>query len=139
MQDQPENIRIDFGNFQLNYRFDPSSEFTDLKCIDESYVASLRFTAPGADVVVVATAMQLEFWRNFFGLSAARGGVDMETLPITCPRKENEHLHVMIYNNKLSFGSGTMSISFDISDCLKEFTSYIDQIYCELDKKEGAW
>lgn len=139
MQEQFQTSRVDFGNFQLDYRFDPSSEFPNLKCIDENYVATLRFTAHGASVAVVATAMQLEFWRNCLELSAARSGVDMETLPITCPRKENKHLHVMIYNNKLSFGNGTMSISFDISDCLNDFTSCINQIYCELDEKEAAW
>ena len=129
----------DFGNFQLNYSLNASTNLPNLEYIDENYVATLLFKAPGVNVSVVATATQLEVWRDYFELSVADRGVYMKTLPIMCPRKEDEHLYVRTYDSKLWFGSGNMSISIDISDCLKEFTSYLDEIYCKLDELEGAW
>lgn len=129
----------DFGNFQLGYNFHASSEFTELEYIDENYVATLRFSAPGTSVSVVVSATQLEVWRNYFELSVADRGVYMKTLPIICTRKENMYLFVRTYDGKLFFRSGNMSIFIDIADCLKEFTSYLDEIYCELDEKEESW
>lgn len=139
MQDQPENSRGDFGNFQLNYTLDTSSEFPNLEYIDENYVAVLRFSAPGVSVGIVLTAMQLEFWSDCFEACAARGGAYMKTLPIMRTPKEDEHLYVTIYDNKLFFRSATMIISINLADCLKEFTSYLNNIYCELDELEAAW
>lgn len=139
MQDQLKNNHVDFGNFQLNYTLNPSSNFIDLEYIDENYVATLRFSAPGTSVSVVVSATQLEVWRNYFELSVADRGVYMKTLPIMCTRKENMYLFVRTYDGKLFFRSGNMSIFIDIADCLKEFTSYLNNIYCELDEKEGSW
>ena len=139
MQDQLKNNHVDFGNFQLNYTLNPSSDFIDLEYIDENYVASLLFKAPGVSVSVVVSATQLEVWRDYFELSVADRGVYMKTLPIMCTRKENMYLFVRTYDGKLFFSSGTMSISIDLSDCLEEFTSYLDEIYCKLDELEGAW
>lgn len=48
MQDQPENSRGDFGNFQLGYGPVISRCFPNLKYIDEKYVASLQFSAHSA-------------------------------------------------------------------------------------------
>lgn len=139
MHDQLKNGCVNFGNFQLNYTINPSSNFVDLEYIDENYVATLRFTTPGVGVSVVATATQLEVWRNYFELSVADRGVYMKTLPIMCTRKENMYLFVRTYDGKLFFRSGNMSIFIDIADCLKEFTSHLDEIYCELDELEDAW
>lgn len=129
----------DFGNFQLSYNFHASSDFTDLEYIDENYVATLRFTTPGVSVSIVVTSIQLETWRDFFELSITRGGVYMQTLPIMRTRKENMYLFVRTYDGKLFFRSGNMSIFIDLADCLKEFTSYLDEIYCKLEEKEAAW
>ena len=129
----------DFGNFQLSYNFHASSDFTELEYIDENYVATLRFSAPGTNVSVVVSATQLEVWRDYFELSVADRGVYMKTLPIMCTRKENIYLFVRTYDGKLFFRSGNMSIFIDIADCLKEFTSHLNNIYCELDEKEAAW
>lgn len=129
----------DFGNFQLNYDITPSSDFDDLEYIDENYVATLRFSAPGTIVSVVVSATQLEVWRDYFELSVADRGVYMKTLPIMCTRKENMYLFVRTYDGKLFFRSGNMSIFIDIADCLKEFTSYLDEIWQQLEEKEGAW
>lgn len=132
--------RKDFGNFQLIYTFTASSSFTNLRDIDENYVASLLFTAPCVNVWVTVTATQLEAWRDYFELSVADRGVHMKTLPIMCPRKEDEHLYVRTYNSKLWFGSGNMSISIGISDCLEEFANYINNIWRELKEKEDeSW
>lgn len=140
MQDQPQNNHVDFGNFQLDYSLNPSSHFPNSQCIDESYVATLQFSAPGAGVSVALTNTQLEFWRDFFELSVTRGGVDMKTLPIMCTRKEDTYLYAVAYNNTLFFRSATMSISINLADCLKEFTSYLDEIYCKLkEKEEESW
>lgn len=139
MQDRFKNSRIDFGNFQLNYTLDTSSGFPNLEFIDENYVAVLRFSAPGVSAGVVLTAMQLEVWRDHFELSRADRGVHMKTLPIMRPRREDEHLYVTVYDNKLSFRSGNMSIFIDIADCLKEFARYINEIRRKLMEKEGAW
>ena len=136
MQDQLKNGCVDFGNFQLSYTFTASSSFTNLRDIDEKYVASLRFTAPGVSVGVVATATQLEVWRDYFELSVTDHGVYMKTLPIMRPRKEDAHFYVTAYSNKLSFTSGEMDIFINLADCLKEFASYVDEIYCKLEEKE---
>ena len=139
MQDQFQPSRGDFGNFQLNYTLDTSSEFPNLEYIDENYVAVLRFSAPGTSVSVVATATQLEVWRDYFELSAADGGVYIKTLPIMCAIKEDEHLYVSTYDSKLWFRSAAIFIEINLADCLKEFTNYLNNIYCELDELEGAW
>ena len=139
MQDRLQPSRVDFGNFQLNYDITPSSDFTDLEYIDENYVATLLFEAPGTSVSVVATDTQLEVWRDYFELSVADRGVYMKTLPIMRARKEDDYLHVATYKNKLSFRSGAMVISIDLADCLKEFVSYVDEIYCKLEEKEESW
>ena len=139
MHDQFQPSRGDFGNFQLGYDIAPSSEFAELEYIDENYVASLLFKAPGVNVSFVATATQLEVWNDYLELSIARGGAYMETLPIMRTRKADEHLHVDVYKNKLSFRNGAMFISIDISDCLKEFTNYINSIWRKLDEKEDRW
>ncbi len=139
MQDQLKNNHVDFGKFQLNYTINPSSNFVDLEYIDENYVATLRFTTPGVGVSVVATATQLEVWRDYFELSVADRGVYMKTLPIICTRKENMYLFVRTYDGKLFFRSGNMSIFIDIADCLKEFTSYLDEIWRQLEEKEESW
>ena len=139
MQDPFQPSRGDFGNFQLGYGPVISKCFPNLKYIDEKYVASLQFSAPGANVGIVLTCTQLEVWRDCFELSAAHGGVSIQTLPIMRPKREDEHLDVTSYGNKLSFTSGTMVIAIDLSDRLKEFTSYLDEIYGKLDELEGAW
>lgn len=139
MQDQLKNNHIDFGNFQLSYTFNTSSGFPSLKCIDENYIAVLRFTTPGTSVSIALTADQLRYWFECLELSTTNGGIYMQTLPIMRARREDSYLNAAIYKNKLSFRSGTMFISIDISDCLKEFTSYINEIWRELDEKEGAW
>lgn len=139
MNDQLKNSRVDFGNFQLNYDITPSSDFNDLEYIDENYVAILRFSAPGTSVIVVASAWQLEYWFNCFELSAADGGVYMKTLPIMCTRKEYDGFYVAIYKNKLSFRSGTMSISINLADCLEEFANYVYEIWQQLEEKEESW
>lgn len=129
----------DFGNFQLNYNITPSSDFDDLKFIDENYVATLRFTTPGVSVSVVVTSMQLEIWSSCFELSFDRGGAYMNTLPIMCAIKEDAHLNVRTYDSKLWFRSGAMVISINLADCLKDLANYINEIRLELDEKEGAW
>ncbi|MCF1712975.1 hypothetical protein [Corynebacterium argentoratense] len=63
----------------------------------------------------------------------------MQTLPIICPKREDEHLDVTTYGNELSFTSGTMVISINLADCLKEFTIYLNEIYCKLDELENKW
>nr|DAY05042.1 MAG TPA: hypothetical protein [Caudoviricetes sp.] len=136
MQDRLQNSRVDFGNFQLNYEIAESSSFYDIEYIDENYVATLLFEAPGTSVSVVATDTQLEVWRDYFELSVADRGVYMKTLPIMCTRKENMYLFVRTYDGKLFFSSGTMVISIDISECLKEFTIYLNEIYCKLNELE---
>ena len=139
MHDQPENSRVDFGNFQLNYDITPSSDFAEIEYIDENYVATLRFTTPGAIVSVVLTVRQLEYWCNYFELSATRGGTYMEALPIMCARKEDMYLYVRAYDDKLVFKSGTMTITIGLADCLNEFASFINEICCKLDEKENRW
>lgn len=140
MQDQPQNNHVDFGNFQLNYEIAESSSFYDIEYIDENYVATLIFEAPGTSVSVVATDTQLEVWRDYFELSVADRGVYMKTLPIMCSRKENMYLFVRTYDGKLFFSSGTISISINLADCLKEFASYINNIWLELKEKEDeSW
>lgn len=140
MQDQSQPSRVDFGNFQLNYEIAESSSFYDIEYIDENYVATLLFEAPGTSVSVVATDTQLEVWRDYFELSVADRGVYMKTLPIMCTRKENMYLFVRTYDGKLFFSSGTMSISINLADCLKEFASYINNIWLELKEKEDeSW
>nr|DAV85956.1 MAG TPA: hypothetical protein [Caudoviricetes sp.] len=140
MQDRLQPSRVDFGNFQLSYEISESSSFYDIEYIDENYVATLLFEAPGTSVSVVATDTQLEVWRDYFELSVADRGVYMKTLPIMCPRKENMYLFVRTYDGKLFFSSGTMYISISLADCLKDFASYIDEIYCNLgEKEEGEW
>lgn len=136
MQDQSQPSCGDFGNFQLGYGPVISRCFPNLKYIDEKYVALLQFSAPGASVRVVLTAMQLEIWRDCFELRAAHGGVSIQTLPIMRPKREDEHLDVTTYGNELSFTSGTMVISISLTDCLKDFTSYINKIYCKLNELE---
>ena len=140
MHDPFQPSRGDFGNFQLGYDIAPSSEFAELEYIDENYVASLLFKAPGTSVSVVVSAGQLEYWCECFELSAANGGVNMQTLPIMRTRKADERLHVAVYKNKLSFRNGAMFISIDISDCLKEFVNCISNIWRELEEKEDeSW
>ena len=140
MQDQSQPNRGDFGNFQLSYEIAESSSFYDIEYIDENYVATLLFEAPGTSVSVVATDTQLEVWRDYFELSVADRGVYMKTLPIMCSRKENTYLFVRTYDGKLFFSSGTMSISINLADCLKEFASYINNIWLELKEKEDeSW
>jgi hypothetical protein len=140
MQDRLQNSRVDFGNFQLSYEIAESSSFYDIEYIDENYVATLLFEAPGTSVSVVATDTQLEVWRDYFELSVADRGVYMKTLPIMCSRKENMYLFVRTYDGKLFFSSGTMSISINLADCLKEFASYINNIWLELKEKEDeSW
>ena len=129
----------DFGNFRLSYGLNASINLPNLEFIDENYVASLLFNAPCVNVWVMVTATQLEVWRDYFELSVADRGVYMKTLPIMCPRKEDEHLCVRTYDSKLWFSSGNMSIFIDLADCLKEFVSYLDEIYCKLEEKEAAW
>ena len=129
----------DFGNFQLNYDITPSSGFADLEYIDEKYVASLRFTAPGVSVSAVVASRQLEVWRDHFEMCAADGGVYIKTLPIMCAIKEDEHIYVSTYDSKLWFRSAAIFIEINLTDCLKEFTNYLNNIYCELDELEGAW
>lgn len=126
----------DFGNFRLSYTITASTNFPSLEFIDENYVASLLFKAPGISVSIVLTVDQLRCWFECFELSTANGGVDMQTLPIMRARKGDEHLHVAVYKNKLSFRSGTVFISINLADCLKEFASYVDEIYCNLGEKE---
>lgn len=138
MQDQFQTSRGDFGNFQLNYTLNTSSEFAELEYIDENYVATLRFTTSCVSVSVVVTSMQLEVWSSCFELSFDRGGAYMNTLPIMCAIKEDEHLYVRTYDNKLWFRSGAMIISIDISDCLEDFANYINEIWRELYEKEDA-
>lgn len=137
MQDQPENSRVDFGNFQLNYDITPSRRFPDLKFIDESYVATLQFSTPDASARVIATSRQLECWHDFFELSIARGGIYMQTLPIMRTNEEYGRIHVRTYDNKLYFDSGTMDTTIDIADCLKEFTNFINEIWRELELEES--
>ena len=139
MQDQPENSRVDFGNFQLVYELAELSSFDDTEYIDENYVAILRFYDPGASVRVMVTATQLEVWRDYFELSATRGGAYMETLPIMRTRKEDESTLVTTYGNKIFFRSGNMIISINLAGCLKEFVNYINEIWRELDEKENRW
>lgn len=130
----------DFGSFRLSYTITASTDFPSLEFIDENYVASLLFKAPGISVSIVLTVDQLRYWFECFELSTANGGVNMQTLPIMRARREDSCLHVAVYKNKLSFRSGTMYISISLADCLKEFASYIDEIYCNLgEKEEGAW
>lgn len=139
MQDQFQPSRGDFGNFQLGYGPVISRCFPNLKYIDEKYVALLQFSAPSTSVRVALTAMQLEIWRDCFELSDKHGGVSIQTLPIMRPKREDEHLDVTTYGNELSFTSGTMVISIDLADCLKEFTSYLNEIYCKLNELENKW
>ena len=63
----------------------------------------------------------------------------MKTLPIMCTRKEYDGFYVAIYKNKLSFRSGTMSISINLADCLEEFANYIYEIWQEVEEKEESW
>lgn len=126
----------DFGNFRLSYTITASTNFPSLEFIDENYVASLLFKAPGTSVSILLTADQLRYWFERLELSTANGGVNMQTLPIMRARKEDSYLHAAIYKNKLSFRSGTMYISISLADCLKEFASYIDEIYCNVGEKE---
>lgn len=129
----------DFGNFRLVYELAELSSFDDTEYIDENYVAILRFFDPGASVRVMVTATQLEVWRDYFELSATRGGAYMETLPIMRTRKEDEHTLVTTYGNKIFFRSGSMIISINLAGCLKEFVNYINEIWRELDEKENRW
>lgn len=130
----------DFGNFQLSYTLTTSSNFANLRDIDESYVVTLRFTAPGVSVSVVVASRQLEVWRDHFEMCATDGGVYIKTLPTVCPRKEDEHLYVSTYDSKLWFRSAAIFIEINLADCLKEFASYVDEIYCKLEEKEeGSW
>lgn len=138
MNDQFQPSRGDFGNFQLGYGPVISRCFSNLKYIDEKYVASLRFLTPGASVGIILTPMQLEIWRDCFELSVKHGGVNIQTLPIMRPKREDEHLDVTVYGDELSFTSGTMVISINIADCLKEFASYLNEIYCKLNELEGT-
>lgn len=128
----------DFGNFQLSYTLTTSSSFTNLRDIDENYVASLRFTAPGVSVSVVVASRQLEVWRDHFEMCAADGGVYIKTLPIMCAIKKDERLYVSTYDSKLWFRSAAIFIEINLADCLKEFTNYLNNIYCELDELEAA-
>lgn len=139
MHDQFQPNCVDFGNFRLGYGPVVSRCFPNLKYIDEKYVASLRFSTPGANVGIVLTSTQLEIWRDCFELIAAHGGVSIQTLPIMRPKREDEHLDVITYINELSFTSGTMVISISLDDCLKDFISYLNEIYCKLDELENKW
>lgn len=129
----------DFGNFRLSYALTASSSFTNLRDIDENCVVALRFTAPGVSVSVVVASRQLEVWRDHFEMCAADGGVYIKTLPIMCAIKEDERLYASTYDSKLWFRSAAILIEINLADCLKEFTSYLDKIYCELDELEAAW
>ncbi len=129
----------DFGNFQLDYELVPSSCFPNLKHINERYVALLRFDAPGVSVSVVVASRQLEVWRDHFEMCAADGGVYIKTLPIMCAIKEDERLYASTYDSKLWFRSAAILVEINLADCLKEFTNYLNNIYCELDELEGAW
>ncbi|MCF1694291.1 hypothetical protein [Corynebacterium argentoratense] len=126
----------DFGNLQLSYTITESTNFPSLEFIDESYVASLLFKAPGTSVSIVLTADQLRYWFECLELSTANGGVNMQTLPIICPKREDEHLDVITVGNELSFAGGTMVISINIADCLKEFANCVSSIWRELEEKE---
>lgn len=138
MQNQLKNSRVYFGNFQLDYELVPSSCFPNLQRIDERYVALLRFDAPGVSVSVVVASRQLEVWRDHFEMCAADGGVYIKTLPIMCAIKEDEHVYVSTYDSKLWFRSAAIFIEINLADCLKEFTNYLNNIYCELDELEAA-
>jgi hypothetical protein len=138
MQDRPQAIR-NFGYFQLSYRFHQSRRFPDLKFINESYVATLQFSIPGASARVIATARQLERWYDFFELSIDDGGIYMQTLPIMRTSEEYGRMQVKTYNNKLYFDSGTMDTTINFASCLNAFTSCIKEIYRELDELEEAW
>lgn len=131
--------RKDFGNFQLEYDLAPSSCFHNLKYIDEKYVALLRFITPGASVLAVLTMGQLERWFECLKLSATHGGAYMKILPIMSWVHENEDLYAKIYKNKLIFSSGDMIISINLADCHKEFASYVNNIWHELDALEETW
>lgn len=126
----------DFGNFQLSYELAESTDFADLEFINENYVAILRFSAPGISVSIVLTADQLRYWFECLELSTANGGVNMQTLPIICPKREDEHLDVITVGNELSFAGGTMVIYINLADCLKEFTNWVSSIWRELEEKE---
>lgn len=126
----------DFGNFQLEYDLVPSRCFPNLKRIDEKYVALLRFTTPDASMLAVLTMRQLECWFECLEMRAAHGWAYMKILPIMSGVRENENLYAKIYNNKLIFRSGDMIISISLADCLKEFTSYLNEIHCKLNELE---
>ena len=138
MQDRPQAIR-NFGYFQLSYRFHQSRRFPDLKFINESYVATLQFSIPGASARVIATARQLERWYDFFESSIDDGGIYMQTLPIMRTSEEYGRMQVRAYNNKLYFDSGTMDTTINFASCLNAFTNCIKEIYRELDELEEAW
>jgi len=130
----------DLWNFRLSYTITASTNFPSFEFIDENYVVSLLFKAPGTSVSIVLTTDQLRYWFECFELSAANGGVDMQTLPIMRTRKADKRLHVAVYKNKLSFRNGAMFISIDLSDCLKEFVNCISNIWRELEEKEDeSW
>lgn len=129
----------DFGNFQLSYTFNASSGFPSLKCIDENYVAVLRFTTPATNARVIATARQLERWHDYFELSIDDGGIYMQTLPIMRTSEEYGRMHVRAYNNKLYLDSGTMDTTINLAGRLNDFTNYIYEIWGELDELEDAW
>lgn len=139
MQNQLKNNHVNFGNFQLDYELVPSSCFPNLQRTDERYVALLRFSAPGVSVSVVVASRQLEVWRDHFEMCAADGGVYIKTLPIMGAIKEDEHIYVSTYDSKLWFRSAAIFIEINLADCLKEFTNYLNNIYCELDELEAAW
>ena len=129
----------DFGNLQLSYTITASTNFPSLEFINESYVASLLFEAPGTSVSIVLTVDQRRYCFESHELSTANVGVNMQTLPIICPKREDEHLDVITVGNELSFAGGTMVISINIADCLKDFTSYLNEIYCKLNELENKW
>lgn len=138
MKAQPQITR-NFGSFELSYSFHQSRRFPDLKFIDESYVATLQFSIPGASARVIATSRQLERWHDFFELSIDDGGIYMQTLPVMCTSEEYGRIHVRTYANKLYFDSGATDTTINLADRLEAFTNYIYEIYRELDELEAAW
>ena len=129
----------DFGSFRLNYTITASANFPSLEFIDENYLASLFFKAPGASVSIVLTVDQLRHWFECLELSTADGGVNMQTLPIMRASEEYGRMQVRTYNNKLYFDSGTMDTTINFASCLNAFTNCIKEIYRELDELEEAW